>query len=342
MSRPSLVKYSPARVITSAGFLFENFESVPDDTPMLPEGWTATSTPGLSSDTWSAGTLGRDGVPMNGTSGYKYAYILGNKESDAAHDAWLFSPGLQMEAGTEYNIEFFAMMPPVAGSDNMEIMTVHIGSAASSSAMTTELDHIESDNDYWRYYSYTFTPEKSGEYHIGFHSLSPAASNSTAIDDLKISSGPQPIFSASAEVDLGTTDTLSGLLEGKYRITNHGGAPLEVSLRSVPDGVSVTGLPVTLDSYDDASITITATATEAGEYSGVLELATNDLTLPVVTVSLIGTVENARVTGYSFEDFENGGPEGWKLSHGAANVAAYGFYNSSRAYYTTTYYGSED
>ncbi|MDE6332154.1 MAG: carboxypeptidase regulatory-like domain-containing protein, partial [Muribaculaceae bacterium] len=31
-----------------------------------------------------------------------------------------------------------------------------------------------------------------------------------------------------------------------------------------------------------------------------------------------------------------------KLSHGGANVAAYGFYNSSRAYYTTTYYGSED
>lgn len=340
--RPRPVNYAPARVITSPGFLYENFESVPDDSQELPEGWTATSTPGLSSDTWHAGTLGRNGTPMNGVSGYKYAYILGNREGDVAHDAWLFSPGMQMEAGTVYKIEFFAMMPPVTGSDQMEKLQVCIGTQANTTAMTKELDIIENDNDYWRYYTYTFIPEQSGTYHMGFHSLSPAASNSTAIDDLKISSGPQPIFSASAEVNMGSTDTLSGILKGEYRISNGGGAPLEVSLLSAPEGVSVEGLPVTLDSYDDSRVTITASVTEAGTYSGTLVLATNDLTLPTVTVSLSGIVEQARVTGYNFENFENGGPEGWKLSMGGGNVAAYGGYNSSRAYYSTTYYGSED
>lgn len=340
--RPKPVNYAPARVITSPGFMYESFETVPDDSQELPEGWTATCTPGLPSDTWHAGTLGRDGTPLNGVSGYKYAYILGNRESDAAHDAWLFSPGMQMEAGTVYKIEFFAMMPPVTGSDNIEKLQVYIGTQATATAMTQELDIIENDNDYWRHYEYTFIPEQNGTYHVGFHSLSPAASNSTAIDDLKISSGPQPIFSASAEVNMGSTDTLSGILKGGYRISNGGEAPLEVSLLSAPEGVSVEGLPVTLDSYDDIRITITASVKEAGAYSGSLELATNDLTLPTVTLNLSGIVEPARVTGYNFENFENGGPEGWKFSMGGGNVAAYGGYNSSRAYYSTTYYCSED
>lgn len=339
---PASVCRVPARVVTADGFLYENFESVPDDSRSLPEGWIATSTPGLPSDTWHAGTLGRDGTPLNGVSGYKYAYILGNRESDAPHDAWLFSPGLRMEAGTRYTIEFFALMPPVTGSDQMELLQVCIGMGADAESMTADLDLIESDNDYWRYYSYTFTPASSGTYHIGFHSLSPSGSNSTVIDDLKISSGPQPIYSASAEVGLGTTDTRSGLLKGEYRISNGGQAPLEVSLVSASEGVSVEGLPLTLDRYGEAEITIKATCNEAGEYTGSLVLATNDLTLPTVTVKLTGTVEQARVTGYYFEDFENGGPEGWKLTQGAGNVAAYGGYNSSRAYYTTTYYGSDD
>lgn len=145
--RPRLVNYDPVQVIASQGFLYESFESVPDGSQELPEGWTATCTPGLPSDTWHAGTLGRDGTPMNGVSGYKYAYILGNRESDAAHDAWLFSPGMQMEAGTTYKIEFFAMMPPVTGSDQMEKLQVCIGTQANATAMTQELDIIENNND---------------------------------------------------------------------------------------------------------------------------------------------------------------------------------------------------
>lgn len=342
VTSPPRTLRAPARVITDKGFLYESFESVPDGSDALPEGWTATSTPGLPNDIWHTGTLGRDGTPLNGVSGYKYAYILGNRESDASHDAWLFSPGLYMEAGTEYTIEFFALMPPVTGSDDMEILEVCLGRGANSQAMVETLDLIENDNDYWRYYGYSFTPEESGTYHIGFHSLSPANSNSTVIDDLKISSGPLPIYSAFGELDLGLTDELAGTLSAEYRISNGGQAPLEVSLLSASDGVSVEGLPATLDPYDDVRIKVTARVTEPGDWSGVLTLATNDPTLPSVPVSLSGKVEASRVTGYLFENFENGGPEGWKLSFGSANVAAYGGYNSSRAYYTTTAYGNED
>lgn len=333
---------TPQRVVKIDGFLYENFESVADDSTDLPEGWTAIATPGLDSDTWHVGTLGRDGTPLNGVSGFKYAYILGNRETDSPHDAWLFSPTLRMEAGTEYTIEFFALMPPVTGSDTMEKLRVCICSGQKKDAVVTELETIENDNDYWRYYGYSFTPEESGEYAIGFNSLSPANSNSTVIDDLKISSGPLPIFSASAEVDLGSTDTRQMNLSASYRISNGGTAPLEVSLESASEGVTVTGLPLTLESYDDEKITISAVAKEAGDYEGFITLATNDPTLPSVRVSLSGSVDQARVTGYNFENFEAGGPEGWELSYGAGNVAVYGGHDSSRAYYTTTMYSDDD
>ncbi len=332
----------PVRVVQSEGFLYENFESVPDGESALPEGWTATTTPGVDGDTWKAGTLGRDGTPLNGVSGYKYAYILGNRDVEKAHDAWLFSPGMQMTAGKEYTIEFFAMMPPVMNDDIMEKMQVCVMTAANASAVAKELEVIENDNDYWRYYSYTFTPATTGTYHIGFHSISPAHSNSTVIDDLKISSGPLPIYNGSAEVEMGTTDTRRKQFEATYRMANGGTAPLTVEVKSLPEGVTVEGLPATIAAEDDIKVNIKAQPQKGGDYRETLVLATNDPTLPEVKITLTGTVKEARLTGYVLEDFEEGGPEGWDLSFGAGNVAVYGGHNSSRAYYTTTMYASDE
>lgn len=327
----------PQRVIKADGFLYENFESVPDGENSLPEGWIATATPGQSDDTWAAGTLGRDGTPLNGVSGYKYAYILGNRNG-TSHDAWLFSPGLEMEAGTEYTIEFFALMPPVTGDEILEKLQVCVCSGNNASDVVEELEIIENDNDYWRYYGYKFTPEKDGTYNIGFHSISPANSNSTVIDDLKISSGPMPAFSGEGEIDLGTTDTRLMMLKESYRIYNRGTEPLEVSLISASEGVAVEGLPITIADDDYERITITATPENAGDYEGTLTLKTNDPTMPTFTIALHGNVKQARLTGYHFEDFESGGPEGWDLSFGSGNVSLYGGHNSSSAYYTTTAY----
>ena len=62
---------TPERVITIDGFLYEDFESAPNDGTQLPEGWVMTATPGYETDHWSAGTLGRGDTPLNGVSGYK-------------------------------------------------------------------------------------------------------------------------------------------------------------------------------------------------------------------------------------------------------------------------------
>lgn len=335
---------SPKRVITQDGFLYENFESVPDSSTSLPDGWITVATPGLPNDCWHVGTLGRDGTPLNGVSGYKYAYILGNRENNSPHDAWMFSPTVRLEAGKEYNIEFFTLMPPVTGSEDMEKLRVCVCNAQNKESVVNELDIIENDNDYWRYNAYTFTPSATGDYCIGFNSLSPANSNSTVIDDLKISSGPLPIFSASTTADLGTTDTRQMNLSASYRISNGGTAPLTVSFKSASEGVTVSGLPQTLDQYQDQAknITISAVTTSTGDYEGYVVLETNDPTLPTVTVNLSGSVLPARVTGYNYENFEKGDPEGWKLSYGSGNVSAYGGHNSARAYYTTTMYWDDE
>lgn len=327
----------PKKVVKIDGFLYEDFESVLDGEDGLPDGWVATATPGMEDDTWHAGTLGRDGTPLNGVSGYKYAYILGNRNG-SAHDSWLFSPGLEMKAGTKYVVEFFALMPPVTGDEILEKLQVYVCSGNSAADVVTELDVIENDNDYWRYYGYEFTPETDGTYNIGFHSISPANSNSTVIDDLKISSGPLPLFNGDDEIDLGTTDTRLKLLNGTYRISNRGMAPLEVSLLSASEGVEVEGLPLTIAADDYENIKIKAVTVEASDYEGSVTLKTNDPTRPTMTIKLTGTVKQARLTGYNYEDFEAGGPEGWDLSFGSGNVALYGGHNSSRAFYTTTVY----
>lgn len=333
---------TPARVITIDGFLYEDFESVPDGETGLPEGWVSTSTPGLDADCWSAGTLGRGDTPLNGVSGFKYAFILGNKENGEPHDSWLFSPGVSLTAGREYTIEFYALMPPVSGSDVMEKLEVYIGDGQTAAAMSKELEVIENDNDYWRYYGYTFTPEASGTYHMGFHSVSPAGSNSTLIDDLKITNGLIPVYSGYAEMDMGSTDTRAGILKALYNFGNRGQGPLEVSLLECSPELSVDGLPKTLDEQQDETVTVTLTYATEGDYSGFIKLATNDPTLPVVNIDVTASVKKAVVTGYRFEDFERGAPEGWNLCFGSASVSAYGGHDSSCAWYCSTFYQDDD
>lgn len=329
---------SPARVISVDGFLYEDFESVADGDTELPAGWVTTSTPGLATDKWAAGTLGRGNTPLNGVSGFKYAYILGNRETADSHDAWLFSPGVNMRAGEEYTIEFFAMMPPVSGSDVMEKLDVTLAASQSADAVIETLEVIENDNDYWRYYGYTFTPETSGTYYVGFHSVSPAGSNSTAIDDLKVTNGKTAIFAGLSDINLGFTDTRCGEIVGSYSFRNDGGSPLEISLGEVSPELEIIGVPATLDEYQEGTLEVRLTNAEAGDYEGYFILNTNDPTLSSIKVNVTASIKQAVVSGFCMTDFEQGSPEGWDFCIGSGNVSSCGGYESSRAWYCTTFY----
>lgn len=332
----------PHRVVVNGDYLFEDFESVPDDEQKLPDGWLAIGTPGLESDIWSAGTLGMNGTPMNGVSGYKYAYILGSRNSQMPipHDSWLFSPGVTLQEGVNYYIDFYSYMPESPDRpDIKEKLDVHICSAQDPDAIVLTLDEIEkiAGEGGWEPNYLDFTPDEEGEYFLAFHSMSPFMSNATVIDDVKIYNSQIPAFGGSKSINMGTTDTKTPTLEASYRIMNVGLAPLEVSLGECSPEITVEGLPLTIeDTYGFSNITVRLSVPEAGEYEGYITLITNDPSLPQVVINVSATVKEAVQTGYIYENFEQGGPDNWDLSFGSGNVSKWGGHESTRAWYSHT------
>ncbi|MDR2927937.1 MAG: choice-of-anchor J domain-containing protein, partial [Cytophagaceae bacterium] len=162
---------------------FEDFESVP--TTMLPTGWTTVANP--ADDIWLAGSVMSNSTPLSGHSGSKYASLLYN--GLAAHDSWAFSPALELTAGVSYNISFWVQLR--AYQNIFEALEVKIGTEATAAGMTTLLyDENEANITAWHEVFYRFTPVATGTYYIGFHSYSPANSNATMIDDIKVEATP--------------------------------------------------------------------------------------------------------------------------------------------------------
>lgn len=337
-SYPSL----PQRVVVNGDYLFEDFESVPDDEQKLPDGWKAIATPNLENDVWSAGTLGLNGKPMNGTSGYKYAYILGNRDSkkQLPHDSWLFSPGVVLKEGVNYYIDLYTYMPEVPDRpDIKEKLDIHICSAQDPESIVITLDQLEkiSGEGGWEPEYLDFTPDEERVYYLAFHSTSPFMSNATVIDDVKIYSSEIPAFGGSKTLDMGSTDTKTPYLQASYMIMNVGLAPLEVSLGECSPEISVEGLPLTIEeTYGFSNISVKLNIQEVGEYQGFFTLITNDPSLPEVKVKVSANIKEAVVTGYIFENFELGGPHNWDLSFGSGNVSKWGGHESTRAWYSHT------
>jgi len=336
---PKKQKIAARTSAVKTGFLYEDFSDVGND-GALPQGWTTTATPGTE-DCWHAGTLQLNGKPVEGAYDYKYAYILGNHDADAkAHDAWMFSPNVYLEAGKEYQIEFYFMMLPAG--DIKEKLSIAIGQGANAEAMTTVLETLEEENDHWDWKGYSFTPTESGYYNIGFHSESPARSNGTLIENVMISDGNCPFFYGEGVIDFGTVDLESKYAEKIYDFYNSGFGDLEVSLVSASPELTVTGLPVTLPAYEYGSFNVALNLTsDDPEYKGTVVIATNDPILgDHVEIPVIATVKSNRVTDFVFEDFEKGGPQGWELSKIAVNTALSGVpghNGSSRVFYTETW-----
>lgn len=327
--------------VQKKGFFYEDFSDNTEGNG-LPEGWTTTQTPGVEGDTWYAGTLQLGGDPMSGVTDYQYAYILGNRSENAkAHDAWMFSPGVYLEQGTTYQIEFYSIMLP-AGEIN-EKLNVAIGKSPSKEGMNQVLEEIEVANDYWRWYVYEFTPGESANYYLGFNSLSPAGSNGTTIDNVMISDGNQPFFYGDGWADLGEIDNVGKHGEGYYYFCNTGEGPLTVSLVDADPAVTVKGLPVTLDKYDECFLNVSVDLNDETEtFEGTFVITTNDPVLPDnIEIPVVAKVISGRVTGYILEDFETTGPDGWLFTKGAVNTSlkgATGHNGSARFFYTESWY----
>ena len=328
---------STSKLVREEGFLYENFENAPGaPSYALPDEWTVTATSGDETDVWKAGTLTLEGEVMPGASGYKYAFILGSQEHE--HDAWAFSPGINMVAGKEYTVEFYALF--FSGSSGDEKIEVAIGTGQNQQDIrekTYLLEDTDRDN-YWVKFSEKFTPSKTATYFVGLHSISAAKGEGTIVDDLKITSGPTPAYSGETNVDFGQTDHLAAPVSCKYDIYNYGSGDLEVNVVSSSPEISAKTASVVIAPEETGSLEFSLDTDTPGEYSGEITLQTNDPTVREIKLSASAQVSESRLTGYDFEDFESGGPEGWELSVGSANTSDYPAKSPTRAFYTTSYY----
>lgn len=223
------------------------------------------------------------------------------------------------------------------GPNVREELEVYITSSASTQAPLKMLGTCYG-TDSWKDNTFKFTPESDGEYHVAFHSTSPAMSNATLIDDVRVSAGDIAGFYGAIGVTFGKTDLVARSYTVPYRIGNTGTAPLVVDYESSSPEIKVSGVPVTVPPGYSRDIQITFTPTTTGNYQGQYVLSTNDPRHPTVDLIAISEVLDVPVTGFVMEDFESAGPKGWVLPLGVVNTDYVKGHNGPRTLYTRGFY----
>jgi len=119
------------------------------------------------------------------------------------------------------------------------------------------------------------------------------------LDDVAVGTVP-PIFYC-ASLDAGTLfNNYSSPMSANtrtLRITNKGSQSLTVSLASTTEGVTITGLPVTVPAFETHIITVVIDATKfmtGGAYNGSFTVNINEPNKPTVTTNITGTVRFAQ------------------------------------------------
>lgn len=336
------VRKAPLRLIDQPGYYLENFEDCPGNPDFtFPQGWVTTPNPGDGGDLWRVGTITKEGEPIQGPSGTKYAFILG---TGTPHDAWAVSPAIAMEAGKDYDISFYSVMFSGDNAEGFEVSVLSSQNISSTPIARYAVTDEDRDNRWFRFKE-TFSPAVSGNYYIAFHSNAGGDLNyGTVIDDLKITNGSYPVFNGDTFLEMGEKGSLDAAGEATYYFLNLGDSPLTVRFESQSDDITVVTPEVTAEAdgeYYEARIRFTGST--VGDYTGYVKVTTNDPSAAQFNLKVTATVRESRKTGYIFEDFESGGPEGWTLCKGSVNTSDYGAHNgSARAFSTSSYYTTLD
>ncbi len=128
-----------------------------------------------------------------GVWGFDYTAYFGYNSSNCPFyftasnvdgDDWLFTPGFNLFAGTNYDLSFLYAGVSTGYTERMKIF---IGTSDTSSAMTTELfDFTAITSDVFQNHSNTFSVPSSGVYYIGFYSYSVADNFGFLIDNFSL------------------------------------------------------------------------------------------------------------------------------------------------------------
>jgi M6 family metalloprotease-like protein len=170
---------------------FEGFEntSISD----LPFGWIHSS----GTTVWRVSGSITENIekPVNPRTGTRQM----TKRQNSNGNAWAFSRGIQMRAGTTYEVSFWYQAPGWAILNLYDNFKVQIG--ASRNIIGTGLnarmagDTILLVNNQrtgeWTQVTYQFKPTTTGVYYLGFHDITPTGQGSIiAIDDISIEAIP--------------------------------------------------------------------------------------------------------------------------------------------------------
>jgi hypothetical protein len=230
-------------------------------------GWTANP---------ASGSVGRWYVP-----GYQ-VYNCGTTSnfaltspytSQTVFDAWAFTPGIAMTAGTTYTLTFNQRVGYSGALDPGENFELRVGTTASSAMTTSLFNQTGLKNATCTLRTVTYAPTTSGTYYFGFRNwrVNDAGTHTQMIvDDVKVTSPGAPICNMTdcsspagvpAEVAATTPTALrfSGATEQNLSWGSSASAELYRIYRGGP-----ADLPALLSGTADSCLRWTGTGTETG------------------------------------------------------------------------------
>lgn len=118
--------------------------------------------------------------------GTQTAYIFTGTNNARPQDDWLITPGIDMKAGSRYQITY-KLMPNMGGAKFKERMEVAFGLGVDPKEYVVAEEAFDFDGSKILDRRVIVSPEKDGYYHIGFHALSNCLKGlSINLDDLNI------------------------------------------------------------------------------------------------------------------------------------------------------------
>ncbi|MDP2303958.1 MAG: GLUG motif-containing protein [Ignavibacteria bacterium] len=216
----------------------QNFDGVA--APELPYGWKIENT-NQDERQWTNSTL----YPHSSLNSLRYQYI----NSSPAND-WIFSPGIDLVSGTDYEVSFWYRQEGGFGSEKLE---VKYGLSQSSASMTSAAVFSKEDITTTTYTKGTGTISviSSGRYYIGWHCFSIANQSDLYIDDILIR--VKPTASVTAVIPSNNLDPIDYTGTGTtIQFTGANAAPLDLTvdvITSNPGGTPPGGLTNMASNY---------------------------------------------------------------------------------------------
>ena len=125
---------------------------------------------------------GRNWVSYSAANGFT-GKVLNYSNYTTASDAWFYTGGLNLVAGTAYRLTFKYGKQGSSYTDKLE---VKFGAQPLSNAMTNLLASYTVNSTTPSTSTMIFTPAASGVYYIGFHANSPTANSGMYLDDISV------------------------------------------------------------------------------------------------------------------------------------------------------------